>query len=684
MAEGVLKIVSNTELQAQEEADALIAAEAEADLQFAEEGLSAFIKQQWNIFRWHRTNLNQEVRYLEALRAYNGEYNPRKISEIKKFGGSDVYSRITSTKCRGATALLRDVYLGGERPWTMEASPVPDVPGEVIEDIEKLVGIEAQQLAQLGEPMSVDAIEMRRKELFDAGKLAQKKEADKQAHMSSQRIEDILMEGGFYRAFKEFLADLPIFPLACIKGPEVRNVMDVKWVDGKLQQTMIPKMFWRRVSPFDLYIDPAASSAAEGDIIEKIKVRRGDLQQCIGLPGYNEENIRSVLNEYEHGLYDWLDDMDSARADQENKEDPQLNRTDMIDTLEYHGAVRGKWLLEYGFTEEQIPDPELDYSVVTWIVGRYVIKVHINPNPKQRHPYYVTNFEKVPGSALGNCLPEIVGDLQDVANASLRSLVNNMSISSGPQVSINEERLSPTTNGDTLYPWKRWRFVSDPMGDTNTPPISFFQPESNAQELLGVYQKMTEIADEVSAIPRYVTGSEKVGGAASTASGLSMLMNNVAKVLQNVAANIDEEVLQPALEDLYTMILLTDPAPFFKGDSQIQVRGVAVAMQKETERMRKLEMLQLTANPIDMSIIGEQGRAAMLRDIADDLGMDGHQIVPSEDDLEAKMKVQRDAMMQQEQEQMAAQAQGDQPGMSRNQTGGHSGEQFDNQHRTAQ
>jgi hypothetical protein len=674
MAKGVLKVISNDELnKQQQQADGAMALARE---ETAVSQLAAHIKTKFEYMRWHRNQFNLTDRYLASLRAYNGHYGPGKLAEIQQFGGSTVYARITATKCRAATALLRDVYLGGERPWNMNATPLPDVPEDVNAQIEQLVGVEAQQMSMVGEKVDQGQMQTRVAQLQKGALRAAKKDADVSANESSIRVEDILVEGGFYTALREFLTDLPMFPFACIKGPEVRMNTEMKWVEGKLERVTIPRMFWKRVSPFDFYIDGSATHTRNADVIERIKLTRSDLNLCLGVKGYNDDNIRKVLNEYEHGLQDWLDDDETQRANEESKENPYLNRSDMIDTLEYHGKVKGSWLIEYGFTEEQIEDPDKDYSVACWLVGQYAIKVHINPNPKQHHPYYTTSYEKIPGSVYGNSLPEIIGDLQDVCNATLRSLVNNMSIASGPQVMVNEERLSPTTNADSLYPWKRWRFVSDPMGDKSK-PVDFFQPESNATELLGVYAKMSEIADEVSAIPRYMTGDAKVGGAASTASGLSMLMANVSKAMQTVAAQVDDDVLEPALRDLYEMILLTDPSPNFKGDSKIQVRGVAVAVQKETERMRKLEMLQLTANPMDYEIIGKNGRAAMLRDITDDLGMPGVDIVPDNDTLEAQ-----DQANAAQGAAGAAQAQGNQPQSSQNQTGGNASEQTQNMHRT--
>jgi hypothetical protein len=271
----------------------------------------------------------------------------------------------------------------------------------------------------------------------------------------------------------------------------------------------------------------------------------------------------------------------------------------------------------------------------------------------------------VPGTPVGNALPDILEDVQDVCNASARALVNNMSISSGPQVVILSDRFGNTEDTDSLWQWKRWHMRSDPLGQSSQQkPVEFFQPQSNAQELMGVYEKWSQIGDELSAIPRYLTGSERMGGAGRTASGLAMLMGNASKVLQNVAANVDRDVIEPCLTELYDMIMLTDETGILRGDETINVRGVTVAIQKETERMRKLEFLQMTANPIDMQITGVEGRANVLRSVSEDLGMDGERVVPSEAELEAKTRQQQQAAQAQAQaqalEEGGAEAQGSQ------------------------
>lgn len=666
--QSLLRVVSNAELDQRQALDIERAQQiAKGPTEPTMLALAAHIRKQYQYFKWHRTQFKIQERYLKALRAYSGEYEPDKLRQVKQFGGSDVYARITTVKCRGASALLRDVYLNSKNPWQIEATPEPSLPDDVASSIQQLVETEAVSMLQLGEQPTPAQLQEREDQLLAGARVAARKQAHKEAKEAQARLADLLHEGGFQKAFAEFLIDLPVFPYACIKGPVVKNKKRLSWVNGQLTSRYEPVMTWKRVSAFDLYITPAAGCVEDADIIERIKLTRADLHACIGLPGYNEKNIRAVLNDYEYGLQDWLDDEETERAEMENKENPYLNRSQWIDTLEYHGNVKGSWLREWGFTAKQVPDEDKDYFVTAWLIGQYVIKVQINPNPKARAPYYITSFEKVPGSLYGNPLTEIMADVQDVANAAFRSLVNNMSMASGPQVVVNEERLSASTNPDSMYPWKRWRTIIDPMGADTSDPIKFFQPQSNAQELLGVYKAMVDIADEVSAIPRYITGSNRVGGAASTASGLSMLMNNASKVLQNVAASIDSEVLKPLLDDLYNMIMLTDGGKTLRGDEQIVVRGATVAMQKEQDRMRRLEFLQMTANPIDMEIIGQKGRASVLEAISEDLGLPYEEIVPNAEAMEDRMAAMgaQQQLVEAEQAGLARQAQGDQAGKTR-------------------
>ena len=195
----------------------------------------------------------------------------------------------------------------------------------------------------------------------------------------------------------------------------------------------------------------------------------------------------------------------------------------LITQMEFHGNVQGRVLQEYGMPG--VSDELRDYRIDAYVIGTHVIKANLSPSPRARHNYFITSFEKVPGTPIGNGMVDMIADLQDVANATLRSLVNNVSIASGPQVVVNDDRARPEENTDELYPWKRWHVTNDPVGNNAKPPVEFFQPQSNAQDLLGVFKAFVDLSDDVSAIPKYI-GGQPGGGAGRTASGLAMLMGN--------------------------------------------------------------------------------------------------------------------------------------------------------------
>jgi hypothetical protein len=656
---GVLQVVGpaalNAATKAQDEAKAASAQETDATTL---SNLASHIRTRFDVFKQHRNTSNSgwSERLLIALRAFNRQYDATKLAQIKQFGGSEVYAGTIAAKCRGASSLLRDVYLSPDRPWGINPPVDPEIPPEIVGHVSQLVGVEAQTNAKAGQPTDINAIRDRTLTLMEAARQAAKKRAKAQAMVAEDKVDELLTDGKFYKALAEFLVDLPLFPFACIKGPVVRIVPSVVWTKGKAVVQQKPRLFWQRVSPFDLWWTPGVADIEDAEVVERTRVTRADLNDLLDLPGYNQDEIRAVLDEYGRGgLTENWDTTDAERAVLESRENPVMNRSGLITCLEYHGNVQGRMLLDYGMDKKQIPDEMRDYMVQAWLIGQHVIKVQFSPSPRKRHPYFITSFEKVPGTPVGNGIPDLLSDVQDVTNATLRALVNNLSIASGPQVVINTDRLAPDEDGEDMYPWKRWRVTSDPMASNTQPPISFFQPQSNSQSLLETFQKFSDIADELSAIPKYMSGNSS-GGAGRTASGLAMLMGNASKILQTVAANIDRDIFDPLLSNLFDMIMLTDTSGMLTGEESIKVMGVSVAIQRETERSRQMEFLHATANPIDNQIMGPTGRAKVLRAVSQGIGLDGDEIVPSEDEVKANAQ----AAQQHQLEQQGAEAQGGQ------------------------
>jgi len=633
--------------------------------QVATTNLAGYIRTQFEMMKNHRNSQSGwSERLSEALRTFNGVYSADKLAEIKRFGGSEIYARISAAKCRGASSLLRDVYLQSDRPWGLDPGPDPAIPPNIMQSIQQLLKVEVATMEQGGQQVDPTAMRDRLNMLMTAARQAAKKKSAAQAKIAEDKIDEYLVEGGFYKALAEFIADLPIFPFACIKGPVVRIVPSLNWENGTAISTPRPRMFWERVSPFDIWWTPGAGDIENASIIERSRLSRADLNDLLDLPGYDQAEIRAVLDEYGRGgLSDNWDATDSERAVNESRENPLMNHSGMITCLEFNGNVQGRMLLEQGMDAKYIPDGLRDYMVQAWLIGQHVIKVQLSPSPRKRHNYFITSFEKMPGTPVGNGLTDIIADLQEGANSTLRALMNNMAIASGPQVMVNDSKLAAGEDADDMYPWKRWHFEDDPINGTSQVPISFFQPNSIAQELLAVYDKINGMADDMSAIPRYLQG-QSAGGAGRTSSGLAMLMGNASKILQAVAANIDRDVFDPLLTALYDIIMMTDNSGLLTGEESVRVMGVTVAIQRETQRSRQLEFLQITANPIDTAIMGPEGRAQVLRTVSEGIGMPGAEIVPSDDVLK-----ERQQAAQQQAAAAAGQAQGNQAPKGGNVTG---------------
>lgn len=604
--------------------------------------LAGFIRGQYEIFRNHRNSQSGwNERLLVALRSFNGQYDAGTLAEIKRFGGSDIYARLIAQKCRGASSLLRDVYLGADRPWGLEPPASPEVPQDILDHIDTLIQSEVGQAQQQNQNISENDLEDRKRLLIEAAEDRAKKKAVDQAQEAEDRIEDILRQGSFYTALAEFLVDLPIFPFAILKGPVVKVFPEVKWQPGGGPPTVEqrPRLHWYRVNPFDFWFTPGVADIENANTIEKMRITRAEINDMLDLPGYNRENILAVLQQYgTGGLYDNWDTTDSERAILESRENPAWNRSGLLTMMEFNGNVQGRMLQTYGMG---VSDPDRDYHVQVWVIGAYVVKAQLSPSPRIRHPYFMTSFEKMPGTPIGNGLTDILSDIQSASNAALRALVNNMSMASGPQVVVNDDRLAADESGEDMYPWKRWHVRTDPV-NTNVAqkPIEFFQPESRAAELLAVITALSNMADDISAIPKYAQGGNPGSGAGRTASGLAMLMGNASKILQMVSANVDRDVLEQALLQLFDMVLLTDPTGILSGEEKVTVKGVNVAIQRETLRQRQIEFLGATTNPTDAKLMGLTGRATVLRAVSHTIGIDGAEIVPDDGKVQQMQEAQ--------------------------------------------
>ena len=628
-----LRVVDNATLIRQEQEAIANKALADRQSQPMILGLSGYIRECWDVAQQAKKPIEQKM--LKAMRQRNGEYEADKMKAIKSQGGSDIYMMVTEVKCRAAESWLRDILLdNGTPPWDIQATPIPDLSPRQTKEIQDVFANIVLDMVQKNQqaPSAKEMMEIKEMVSQDYRfKILQ--EAQYRTDKMKLKIQDQFAQGGWADSFNDFITDLTTFPAAFIKGPVVRRQRALGWstdaTTGKTIAKPIERLApeYERVDPFRIYPEPGITSIQEGYLFEHHPLTRMELSDMIGVPGYDEQAIRKILDEGSGPS--WIgEDVEIVKEEQERKFYSYMRPTEIFDALEFWGKVSGKMLIEWGMSEEEIPDEAREYDANVWMIGSYVIKAVLNYDPLGEKPYSKTSFIKCPGAFWGKGIPEIIEDIQDVCNASARALVNNMGISSGPQVEVNLERVPPNEDITQMYPWKIWQVTNDPMG-SSSPAVRFTQPEDNANTLMAVYEKFARLADEHSGIPAYLYGDLNVQGAGRTSSGLSMLMGAAGKGIRQVVGHIDQDVVKPVVQRQFVYNMRYDEDETIKGDVEVIAKGAINLAVKETTNVRRIEFLNATANPLDAEIMGKEGRAAILREIAKGLQMPVDDIIPS-------------------------------------------------------
>jgi hypothetical protein len=412
-----------------------------------------------------------------------------------------------------------------------------------------------------------------------------------------------------------------------------------------------------RVDPLDIYPSPEAKDINDGNLCEHMRFSLAEIESLKGIPEYHTSAIDKVIEDAENGIKsDWLElEIEDDKAEVEDRGDFLDITNNQIHGIHFWGNIRVSELKEWEFKDKikelgKKDDNDI-VSIEAILVGNHVIKCVLNDDPLKRRPYFKASFMNNPGAFWGKSLPYLMRAIQRMCNAVARALSNNLGIASGPQVELYIDRLADDGDIDEIIPFKIWQLKSDPSGAGGR-AINFWQPTSNAAELLEVYERFEAKADDVTGIPKYAYGNEKTAGAAQTAQGLAMLLESTSKIIKDCIRNIDEGLIIPRVMYQFHHNMLNLDDFKYSGDINVCTIGSGTLSIRGAEATKRNEFLQATANPTDMAVMGVEGRAAILRKMAEDLNLPG--VMPT--DFEIKMKLKKQEEQQAQQSQQMAQA----------------------------
>ena len=555
---------------------------------------------------------------LQNLRQRRGEYDPTELAAI----GTTIttFFNITATKCRGGEAWMTDIMTAsGDRLWQLDPTPIPDVPKFVKELVIEQVKKEIQKYGMPPE----NELRSRINELADVSYRELMKQAKGGTDKMQRKIDDQLVECGFIPILQAFISDLMVYPYAVLKGPVVKKQRKLRWDGGTPVATSEAALTIERVSPFDYYFAPWSVSPQEGYIVEVMHMSRQSLVECKGMPNFNDEKLRQALSAYVDG-YQELVNTTTQREQLEWQTLRTMTQGTTLDVLNFWGAVRGDLLAGWGI---KVDDEQATYEANVWVLGGFAVRAVLNPDPMQRRPYYVSSYEKVPGSMVGRSVPMLMRPNQQIINSAYRALRRNMGLASGPFAEVDQSRLGAQQAPEEIMP-AMVKTVEPDISGSGKPAYHFHNINSHAAELQGTIDAEIRKCDDATGIPAYAYGNAQVSGAGRTVGGLAMLMGNAAKGIKQVVVNIEQDVLDPLITAFYNYNMMYDPDPAIKVDAQVQARGPTSVLARETAAAKRMEMLQVMAPFIPTGIFPKPGISTMLREVMKSADLPIDDIIP--------------------------------------------------------
>jgi hypothetical protein len=574
-------------------------------------GMAEFIKKQFRRAQDHKRAIGIEERLLRNLSAYKCEYTAEEMKLLDT--GTEVYIGICSLKARAAQSWLRDIILNNiEKPWTIDDTPIPDLPETAKEQVLDMLVGELQGLT------TIEDIRERAKELKNVALDQAKELAEKAVRKMETVIEDQLEDNGFHATFSSCIEDITVYPSVFVRGPYNSSKKIASWKGNKFgaETKTIPDC--RVINPFDAYPSPSSTTAKDGEFfIERARLQPSTLYDSINVAGFDEVNIRRALSKYCDG-YSLDLTMDAARDKLEEVDQGTTTKSTTVDTLIYNGLVPGKWLIEH---KVLVKDPQKHYEAEVWLAGDYVIKATLNPDITDTRPIHSTSYIKTNRNIWGQSVIDLVYDTQRVCLASVRSLVRNMAFASGPFGEADASRLADGQDPRDITPLKIFLVTPDLTGASQGPVFRFEKIDSIANELISVFERFMKVADDLSGVPAYVLGNPQVAGAGRTMGGLSMLMGNAAKGIKNVQLNIDKDIISTLITGFYVYNMITSDDVSIKADAKVTARGATGLLQRELSQARLVEILNTLGPFIPIWDKMPDGLKILLREILKQTGL---------------------------------------------------------------
>lgn len=583
LATELLQDMLVTPEQAQEEQLALEQQQEELRQKLAQ----VLIKRRDEAIRF-RADSGIERQWAEDQAYYEGEESTSKssyykgmtldsplLAKPKNAFKSNVFLNITRPYVETAASKVIEVLSPvDDRAFSVELSAIPFaiMGGEV------LAGSAIPQQAQVpeaGQPPMVDANGQPATPQQVQQQQAKQSVEDKlriAARGAQTWIDDKLQESGYNSELRSLVDSSARLGTGVMRGPipVVRRSMKTENGAMVIAEEIAPES--RSISVWNCFPSPDCGDNIHNGqyFIEHDKLTEKQVRELQGDPSYLADAIERVIEEGPKA--------NAATTMAENPSDSKDPSAKRFSVWYYHGFLSVDDVTAMGC---DCGDIRGGVAAVITIINDTPVKAHLAPLSKGRYPYDFMCWQKTAGSPWGIGIARQIRACQAILNATVRSMMENAALSSGPQVILGRGSIIPADGKWEITPRKVWLLKPDADIPDVTKAFNAVQIPSIQQELLETVNFVLKMAENVTGLPILLQGQQGPNGVPDTVGGMQILVANASSLLRRMARIFDDCITKPHVTAYYDWMMEFGEDDSIKGDFRIVPRGSSALVAKD-------------------------------------------------------------------------------------------------------
>jgi len=584
------------------------------------DSLAIRLKAEYERRKGQRSQIEQ--RWRDDIQQYNSQYKPDVVAAFKERKyGSQVFVPLTRRICNIVEARWGDLlFPTDDRNFVVQESPVPD-----LSDAEELLKkLPPEQMVNSGVPgVQVPAGKMHAA-LRDVREEAKRKAANMQ-----RVVDDQLKEANYPIEARKVMHDALKLGTGVLKGPFAlarrKSIWTFDEASGKMVKSVIEDVTAtvKRVDPWNFYPQLGVSEVDESaDFFEKHRMNQAELAALARQPGFDPDAIAAIIEGKTLQSRDENLDIQREAAGTVGVDDDRYN------LIEYTGPVLAEELRACGCDTGE--DPLLSYMAVVWFseFTGHVVKAMLYPlETGSQRPYRVLNWQRDSASIFGYGLPYEIRDSQEAVNSAFRAAMDNMGLSVGPQVVVNDKKIVPANGQWVIEPNKVWRLADSAVPVANV--FGFFQIDSRVNELLAVFNTAKQIAEEIGGPAMAMQGTEAPSYVQAGATGMAIAYNAANVWMRRGVKNYDDQVTVPLVSGFIDWNMEFSDDDDIKGDVNAIARGTSALLEAEGQ-VQRLQVLMGMSQQAGVPI---RKMVNQLRQMALAMRLDPDDLLPNDDEV---------------------------------------------------